>query len=132
MGRGAGVAPDRRPEDERHPGRAGARVRRGERDAAREAGDDGPEAPGGGQARDAALGRAHDRERQGRVGRGERAPVAHPAADQREDDVLGLVQGPEGADAEVRRVVGDEEDRLHRAAGSVAGAGAGARPSAAA
>ena len=70
------------------PARPGARVGRGERDAAREPGDDGPEAPGGGEARDAALGRAQDGERQRRVVRRERAAVAHAAADQREDDVL--------------------------------------------
>jgi hypothetical protein len=44
--------------------------------------------------------------------------VAHVAADQREDDVLALVQRAERADAERRRVVGDEQDGLHRSASS--------------
>ncbi len=106
--RGAGVAPDRGPEDERDACPARAEVRGGQRDAPREAGDDGAEAARRGEPADAALGRPDDRER--RVGGRDRATVAHAPADEREDDVLGLVQRRERARAEHGRVVGDEED----------------------
>ena len=119
---GARVAPDRRPEHERDAGRARAEIRGGERDAARQPGDHGAEAARRGEPPDRALGWAQDRERG--VVDGDRAPVAQAAADEREHDVLGRVQGGEGADAERGRVVGDEEDRprvrpaRHRSAAS--------------
>ena len=123
---GAGVAPDRRPQHEGDAPGTGARVGRGQGDASRQPRDDGPEAPGGGQPRDAALGWADHGEGQGGVVRREGAAVAHAAADQGEDDVLGLVQRREGADPEAGRVVGDEEDRLPARHYRTAGPGAGA------
>ena len=121
--RGARVAPDRGPEHERDAAR-GARPRR--RPGARR----GPRAPrpppGSARTRrgaHAALRRAQHGERQRRVAL-DRAAVAHVAADQREHDVLLLVQRRERADAEGRRVVGHEEDRprvaAHRSASSYA------------
>ena len=106
----ARMRPDRRPQHERDAGAAGARVGGGQRDAAGQAGDDGAEAARRGEPQHAALGRSQHRERQLAVARA--AAVAHVAADQREDDVLALVQRGERADAERRRVVGDEQDGL--------------------
>jgi hypothetical protein len=103
------MAPDRRPEDERDACGAGAEVGGGQRDAAGQPGDDGAEAARGGEPADAALARAHDWER--RVRGGDLPAVADAAADEREDDVLGCVQGGEGADPERGGVVGDEEHR---------------------
>jgi hypothetical protein len=110
------VRPDRRPEHERDAGAAGAGVGRRQGDAAADPGDHGAEAAGGGQPRDAALARPQDGERQLAATRA--AAVADVTADQREHDLLALVQRAEGADAERRRVVGDEEDRLQCSASS--------------
>ena len=115
---GARVAPDRRPQDERDARRARApSVGGGQRDAAREPGDHRAVAARCGEPRDAALARAEHGN--GSSPRPAAAAVAHAAADQREDDVLALVQRGERADAERRRVVGDEQDRAsHRSASS--------------
>ena len=121
MGRGARMAPDRRPEHERHAGAAGAHVGGGQRDAAREPRDHRAEAPGRGQARTPRSGGRSTGNGSAPVAL-DRAAVAHAAADQREHDVLAPVQRRERADAEGRRVVGDEEDRprvaAHRSASS--------------
>ena len=65
--------------------------------------------------RDLVLLRAEHRERE-ELGVARAAAVADVAADQRERHVLALVQLRERADPERRRVVGDEQDRLHRSA----------------
>jgi hypothetical protein len=48
------------------------------------------------------------------------AAVLEASAEQRELDVLALVQARERADAVGRRVAGDEQDGLHRQAGDSA------------
>ena len=67
-----------------------------------------PEPAGGGEPQHAALRRPDHRERE--LWRVTTATVADAAADQREHDVLALVQGGERADPERRRVVGHEQD----------------------
>ena len=109
------MAPDRRPEHEGHARPARAEVGGRERDASGEPRDDGAEAARRGESRHGPLRRPERRERR------DPAAVAQLAADEREDDVLALVQGLERADAEGRGVVGDEQDRprvAHRSASS--------------
>ena len=107
----ARVAPDRRPQHERHAGGTGAGVGRREGDAPREAGHDRAEAPGGGEPEDGPLRRAEHGERELAAVRAAAAAVAQLPAHEREDHPLALVQPRERADAERRRVVRDEEDR---------------------
>src|SRR5215207_9611248 len=120
--RGSGMTPDRRPEDERHARLARAEVGGRERDAAGEAGDDRAVAAGRGELEDAALARPDRGERV--AGGRDRAAVADAAAEEREDDALGLVQRGERAGAERGRVVGYEQNRArvgaHRSAASYA------------
>ena len=109
------MRPQRRPQHERHARPAGAEVRGERRDAPGEARDH--RAVVARQPRDVLLARPDDRERQVLL-LARAAAVADVAADQREHHVLALVQRLERADAERRRVVGDEEDGLHRSASS--------------
>jgi hypothetical protein len=93
---------------------AGAEVGRRQRDAARQPGDHRAEPPGGGEPQHRALARPDHRERQ--VAGAGAAAVADFAADQREHDVLALVERSERADPEGRGVVRDEQDGpAHRA-----------------
>ena len=108
----ARVAPDRRPQHERDAPARRRRRRRGARRARRARRP--PRGSGrrrrAGRRRAAAGGSRGNGSSRARAA----AAVAHVAADQREDDVLALVQRLERADAERRRVVGDEQDRSQR------------------
>src|SRR5690349_22232771 len=95
---GARMAPERGPQDEGDAGLARAGVRGGKRDAAGQPGDHRAVATGGGEPRDSALRGPDDREREVVAARA--AAVADVAADQREHDVLALVERLERADAE--------------------------------
>jgi hypothetical protein len=110
------VRPQGRPQDEGDAAAAGAAVRGGEGAPAGYPRDHRAVGAGSGQRADLALGDMAVRERQ--LPGGPAAAVADVAADQRELDVLALVQRRERANAVRRRVVGDEEDRLQRSASS--------------
>ena len=102
------VRPDRRPQDERHARPARAGVRGGQREPAREPRHHRPVVARGGECVDIALTHPQHRERTGVLARP--AAVADVAADERERHLLALVERGERADAERRRVVGDEQD----------------------
>ena len=88
-------------------------------DAPRRAADDRAEVAGRRESAHAALGESAVGEREiGGTATGLGRGMVRATAEQREQDVLALVQEPEGGHARGWRVVGHEQDRLQRTASS--------------